>query len=74
MRSPLKGFFDRVAVDTLRQTFASYGISGTPTILLLDREGIIRHRQVGYDADKGVTVEGWSWVRAMSGLKKGEGP
>jgi thiol-disulfide isomerase/thioredoxin len=68
-----EAFFDQVAVDTFRQTFASYGISGTPTILLVDGEGIIRHRQVGYSADKGVTLEGWSWVRPMTGSKDGKG-
>jgi len=64
-------FFPRVAVDPLRKSFASYGISGTPTILLVDAEGIIRHRQVGYAADKGVTVEGWHWVRPSAGSKEG---
>lgn len=67
-----EAFFDQVAVDTLRQTFASYGISGTPTILLVDREGIIRHRQVGYNADKGVSIEGWSWARPMTGSEEGK--
>jgi thiol-disulfide isomerase/thioredoxin len=67
-----EAFFPRVAVDPLRKSFASYGISGTPTILLVDREGFIRHRQVGYSSDKGVTVEGWHWVRPMTGLKDGE--
>jgi protein-disulfide isomerase/thiol-disulfide isomerase/thioredoxin len=67
-------FFDQVAVDTLRQTFASYGISGTPTILLVDGDGIIRHRQVGYDADKGVTVAGWRWVRPVTGMTEGKSP
>jgi thiol-disulfide isomerase/thioredoxin len=57
-----QAFFDQVALDPFRQAFASYGISGTPTILLLDRQGIIRHRQVGYSPDKGVTIEGWSWI------------
>jgi thiol-disulfide isomerase/thioredoxin len=65
-------FFDQSAVDTLRQTFASYGVSGTPTILLVDRQGTIRHRQVGYNADKGLTVEGWSWVGTKSGSKDGK--
>jgi len=69
-----EAFFDQVAVDTLRQTFASYGISGTPTILLIDRDGVIRHRQVGYSADKGVTVDGWSWTRATTGSKEGKAP
>ena len=76
VRSFLEGrkeaFFSQVAVDTLRKTFTSYGISGTPTILLVDRDGIIRHRQVGYNAEKGVTVEGWTWVRATTGSTEGK--
>jgi thiol-disulfide isomerase/thioredoxin len=50
-----------VAVDPLRKSFISYGISGTPTILLVDEDGVIRHRQVGYTSDKGLTVAGWRW-------------
>ena len=58
-----EAFFARVAVDPFRKSFAAYGISGTPTILLVDGKGVIRHRQVGYISDKGLTVEGWSWVK-----------
>jgi hypothetical protein len=54
-------FFEQVAVDPHRRSFISYGVSGTPTIILVDGEGVIRHRQVGYNAKKGLTVEGWSW-------------
>jgi thiol-disulfide isomerase/thioredoxin len=61
----LKGTAERafppVAVDPLRKSFISYGVSGTPTILLVDGEGVIRHRQVGYSSDKGLTLAGWSW-------------
>ena len=53
-------FIPDVAVDPLRRSFVAYGVSGTPTLLLVDAEGVIRHRQVGYGA-KGLTVEGWSW-------------
>jgi thiol-disulfide isomerase/thioredoxin len=56
-----EAFFERVAVDPHRRSFISYGVSGTPTIVLVDGEGVIRHRQVGYNAEKGLTVEGWSW-------------
>ena len=55
-----KPFFPQIAVDGLRKSFIAYGVSGTPTILLVDGEGVIRHRQVGYDPEKGLTVEGWS--------------
>ena len=58
-----KPFFEQVAVDPLRRSFISYGVSGTPTIILVDEDGIIRHRQVGYSLEKGITVEGWSWTK-----------
>jgi hypothetical protein len=53
------GQFPAAAIDPLRKSFIAYGVSGTPTILLVDAEGVIRHRQVGYSSDKGLTVEGW---------------
>jgi thiol-disulfide isomerase/thioredoxin len=54
-------FLPGVAVDPLRQSFMAYGISGTPTLLLVDADGRIRHRQVGYRVEQGLTVEGWTW-------------
>jgi thiol-disulfide isomerase/thioredoxin len=56
-----EAFLSEVAVDPLRQSFQAFGVSGTPTLLLLDAEGTIRHRQVGYTPEKGLTVEGWKW-------------
>ena len=56
-----EAFFERVAVDPLRRSFIAYGVSGTPTIVLVDDKGAVRHRQVGYKAGDGLTVEGWSW-------------
>jgi thiol-disulfide isomerase/thioredoxin len=54
-------FFDEVAVDPLRKSFITWGVSGTPTIVLVDAEGIIRHRQTGYQADEGLSISGWTW-------------
>jgi len=54
-------FFDSVTADPLRKTFISYGVSGTPTIIVVDAKGVIRHRQVGYSLERGLTVEGWKW-------------
>ena len=54
-------FFESVAVDSYRQTFISYAISGTPTIVLVDAGGVIRHRQVGYSVKDGLKVDGWRW-------------
>lgn len=55
-------FFAHVAVDPLRKSFIAHGVSGTPTIVLVDK-GIVRHRQTGYSAKEGLTVNGWEWSR-----------
>jgi thiol-disulfide isomerase/thioredoxin len=54
-------FFEWVAVDPLRQSFITYGVSGTPTLILVDKNGRVRHRQVGYRRTDGLSVDGWSW-------------
>ena len=56
-----EAFFDEVAVDPLRKSFISWGVSGTPTIILIDENGAVRHRQVGWNAKDGITIPGWSW-------------
>jgi len=53
-------FVSGVARDSLRKTFVSYGVSGTPTLFVVDADGVIRHRQVGYTAEKGLTAPGWT--------------
>jgi thiol-disulfide isomerase/thioredoxin len=60
-----EAFFEQTASDPRRKSFISYGVSGTPTIILVDGEGIVRHRQVGYNKVKGLTVQGWSWNKDM---------
>ena len=59
-----QAFFQLVAADPLRRSFISFGVSGTPTILLIDGTGVVRHRQVGYEAKKGLTIDGWNWSRS----------
>jgi len=54
LKSRHEGFFPWVAIDPLRRSFVSHGISGTPTILLVDAEGVIRDRHVGYSPERGV--------------------
>lgn len=56
-----EAFFEHVLLDPLRKTFRTHGVSGTPTILLVDDHGVIRHRQVGYRPATGLTVDGWEW-------------
>jgi hypothetical protein len=52
-------------VDTMRRSFVSFGVSGTPTLLLIDADGTIRHRQVGYTKTKGITLDGWKWQTSV---------
>lgn len=54
-----------VAMDPLRTTFQSYGVSGTPTFVLVDEKGIVRHYQTGYSLAKGLTIDGWKWEGAV---------
>ena len=62
LRGRSDDFIQQVATDLLRRSFISFGVSGTPTILLIDDEGVVRHRQVGYTKKRGLHIEGWSWA------------
>ena len=63
-RARWKGpFFDFVAIDGFRKTFIAHGVSGTPTIVLVDENGVIRLRQVGYTVNSGLNVNGWRWTQ-----------
>jgi thiol-disulfide isomerase/thioredoxin len=61
VRKREKPFFEHVAVDPLRKSFIAYGVSGTPTILLIDGGGVVRHLQVGHAPKEGLTIDGWNW-------------
>ncbi|GIW41462.1 MAG: hypothetical protein KatS3mg076_2039 [Candidatus Binatia bacterium] len=54
-------FPENVLSDKYRRTFDAFGVSGTPTFVLVDENGVVRHYQAGYDLRKGLTVEGWKW-------------
>jgi len=56
-----KPFPERVATDELRRSFLAYGVSGTPTFVLVDGDGVIRSYSVGYSPAKGLGIEGWTW-------------
>jgi thiol-disulfide isomerase/thioredoxin len=53
-------FPDLVASDEGRLSYVSYGVSGTPTFILIDETGKIEWRQVGYSIAKGLGIEGWN--------------
>jgi thiol-disulfide isomerase/thioredoxin len=65
VRDFLKTFPDpfppMVATDRHRQTFQSYGVSGLPTLVLIDGKGVVRHFKAGYTRKAGLGIEGWKW-------------
>jgi thiol-disulfide isomerase/thioredoxin len=57
-------FPEIVATDYHREQFQKYGVSGTPTFVLVDSAGAVRHYQTGYKADEGLGIDGWQWKGA----------
>ncbi len=55
-------FPEVVAIDPLRISFRNYGVSGTPTFVLIDGKGVVRHYQSGYTLERGLQIEGWKAV------------
>jgi hypothetical protein len=62
-----------VAIDTNRSGFLAYGVSGTPTFVLVDGDGRIRSYSTGYAPDKGIGVDGWSWSKLRGDRPGGVG-
>jgi thiol-disulfide isomerase/thioredoxin len=63
-----KPFPERVATDEARRAFLAYGVSGTPTFVLVDGDGTIRWTATGYSLARGLGIEGWTWAgRPASG-------
>ena len=68
-KETLDGFFasfsrpfpERVATDEQRRAFLAYGVSGTPTFVLVDGDGVIRALNVGYTPATGLGIQGWTW-------------
>jgi thiol-disulfide isomerase/thioredoxin len=54
-------FFSLVATDPLRASFQAYGVSGTPTMVLVGDDDLVRQRQVGYRPSEGLSFDGWQW-------------
>jgi thioredoxin-related protein len=55
-------FPEIAATDRHREQFQKYGVSGTPTFVLVDRDGVVRHYQTGYNIEDGLRVDGWQWA------------
>ena len=54
-------FPELVVSDELRLSYVSFGVSGTPTFVLVDEGGVIEWRQTGYTPSRGLGVEDWDW-------------
>lgn len=50
-----------VAIDPYRSAFQTYGVSGTPTFVLIDADGTVRYFRTGYNAAKGLGIDGWTY-------------
>jgi thiol-disulfide isomerase/thioredoxin len=50
-----------VAIDARRDAFLAYGVSGTPTFVLVDGAGVVRGVSSGYTTAKGLQMAGWQW-------------
>jgi thiol-disulfide isomerase/thioredoxin len=54
-------FPELVVSDELRLSYVSYGVSGTPTFVLIDGSGLIEWRQTGYTPSHGLGMTDWRW-------------
>jgi thiol-disulfide isomerase/thioredoxin len=54
-------FPEVVATDRFRITFQNFGVSGTPTFVLLDASGKVKHYKTGYAPKLGLGIDGWTW-------------
>jgi thiol-disulfide isomerase/thioredoxin len=52
-----------VAMDESRRGFVAYGVSGTPTFVLVDGKGRVEAVSNGYRPDKGLELGTWSWSK-----------
>jgi thiol-disulfide isomerase/thioredoxin len=55
-------FPEIVASDELRRSHVTYGVSGTPTFVLVDEKGKIEWRHVGYSPKEHLGIPGWKWA------------
>jgi thiol-disulfide isomerase/thioredoxin len=53
-----------VAVDPYRAAFQAYGVSGTPTFVLIDAAGAVQAYKSGYSAATGLGIPGWTFGAA----------
>lgn len=54
-------YVDNIAMDDYRRTFLTYGVSGTPTFVLVDGDGKVASYTTGYSLENGLGIDGWKW-------------
>jgi thiol-disulfide isomerase/thioredoxin len=54
-------FPETVAIDPFRTAFQAYGVSGTPTFVLLDANDVVRYYHTGYNPKHGLGIDGWRY-------------
>ena len=55
-----------VAIDPYRIALQTYGVSGTPTFVLIDADGTVQWYHSGYSAAAGLGIPGWTYSAAKS--------
>ncbi len=58
------GLGTRVMLDTNRDAFRLYGVSGVPAIFLHDAQGVFRHTKLGWGPGSLDTMK--QWVEQLS--------
>jgi thiol-disulfide isomerase/thioredoxin len=61
LKSYAEPFPSIVATDRNRLTFQNFGVSGLPTVVLVDRDGVVQHFKAGYTRQGGLGIDGWKW-------------
>lgn len=56
-------FPENILIDDYRKDFVAFGVSGTPTFVVIDPEGRVEHLHTGYREVDGLGIAGWTWKR-----------
>jgi len=59
-------YVDNIVMDEYRATFLAYGVSGTPTFVLVGGDGKIKSYSTGYSSAKSLGIPDWSWTPAAA--------